>query len=505
MLKLEMNSFCMQKGGETEGDCQDSTYPEPGNSAERVFAVADGTTQSFYSQCWARTLTRYFSEHPDGAFEDWEAWLSEPRAAWRKGLVERMKDAPGDLYLRNGFNERQPAAATFVGLQLLEPGTDEVVRWRALILGDSCLFHLRGGGEVICYFKKSPGDFTFCTESAQSYPTKSPNWPTPVSSSNGGTAARRGDAFLLATDAFSKWLLGRQESGLPVWGAIAKPESQAELTALVLAARRDVCCALDNDDVAIVAVRLGPLDLAFAGQRYTPSQPAPQPVRLETTDSTVPHQPLVGSKRQEPKPPVGLGPKSQAPAAKPAAETLPKLPSAELRPPVTQARSHPVQRNEPRPTLGHKSLLAMALALTLSFVGNLLLYTLVQRSDRKIQMLSEENEHLANSQQLRAKDAELRTLHRFVDKLSASAPALSIRLDQLDDRSKALRDLLSQVSSTGSQLSTDLDQFGLQLKKLRELVGDFQTSAGNSAWTPQTKIPTNPDADGIGATGPNNP
>ena len=487
-MKPDVYSFCVQKEGETESDCQDSSYPEPGNIGNLIYAIADGTTQSFYSRCWAQTLTRYFAEQPDDAFRDWEAWLSKPQATWRKTLAERVEEAPHDIFLRNGFNERQPAGATFVGLRLLEVEGDEYFTWKALVLGDSCLFHLRAGGEVVCYFKKSATDFTFFTESAQSYATKSPSWPTSISSSNGGAAAKKGDAFLLATDALSKWMLARKELGQPVWGAIAQLGSEGALTDLVLAARRDAACALENDDVALVSVRLGPLHPAYSGQCYIAIPPprAARPVIAEMLQSA---QPPSRAARNIPRPPVSSGPKGQTVTANQPSVTPPKASRTEARTDPSITTNRTIRAKGPHISLSHKSILIIALIFCSSLLTNFLLYSLLQNSSRRNQELLAENQRLINYQDLREKDAELRTLHGLVDKLSATTPELSKRLDQLDGKSKTLQDLINQLSSNGPQLSSEIDQFGLQLRTLRELIANLKLSAPNSN---QVTEPQNP-------------
>lgn len=281
MLKPEIFTSRTHKERETNLDCQDSVYPEPGEASSGVFAVADGATQSFFPRHWAQQLTRQFGERPDEAFENWAAWLNGPQRGWHEEVAHRVAEAPDDVFASNDFQERRPAAATFVGLRFHTDRDTDLIPWEALVLGDSCLFHLQTGGKVDCHFKKTAADFSFVTESAESYPRQSPHHPKKLCSSptgntgsNGGADARSGDVFLLATDAFSKWMLARDEARKPVWGFVARLASDAKFQELVAEARADGVLPLENDDVALVVVRFGEPHAAFAEQKYEPTPAA---------------------------------------------------------------------------------------------------------------------------------------------------------------------------------------------------------------------------------------
>jgi serine/threonine protein phosphatase PrpC len=178
MSPARVLTFRTHKVRETENACEDSVYPGPGESSQEFFAVADGATQSFYSRIWAQKLTSRFAEKGQDAFENWGTWIKGAQEAWRKEVAAEVEKRPEDVYTTNGFNERRPAAATFVGLQLLPAQTRDVVAWRALVIGDSCLFHLSSKGNVSRYPKQKAVDFTFITDSIESYPRSSEQMPT---------------------------------------------------------------------------------------------------------------------------------------------------------------------------------------------------------------------------------------------------------------------------------------------------------------------------------------
>lgn len=292
MLETKALAWRTHKEGESEADCEDSVR---GDANGKIFSVADGATQSFYARLWADELTSYFAKQPDGAFGNWAEWLSVPQQNWLDAVHRSLKAAPDDVYIYNDFHERRPGASTFVGLRLLPMEDGGQIPWEALVLGDSCLFHLRSGGKVCSYLKRTEAEFDFRTEAAETYPRTSQHSPTHLSSSAGQNSAvvetapaRPGDCFLLATDAFSRWMLARDNAREPVWGVVASLKSESEFQNLVSAARKDAVRPLQNDDVGLVVVRFGEVDTDFAAQQYEPKPAAclnqPEKPRVENAD-----------------------------------------------------------------------------------------------------------------------------------------------------------------------------------------------------------------------------
>jgi hypothetical protein len=409
MLETKILTCRTPKAGEAEADCEDSVHAGPTGNSNRIFAVADGTTQSFCARLWAEELTGYFAKQPDEAFADWAAWLRVPQRTWREAVRRRLESAPDDVYIYNGFHERRPGAATFVGLRLFPMETGDVIPWEALVLGDSCLFHLRPGANVRCYLKQKEADFDFLTEAAESYPKTSLHLPTRLccssdqnAGSNGAAGAQPGDCFLLATDAFSKWMLARHSAGEPVWGVVASLKSEFEFQELVSAARNDATRPLQNDDVGLVVVRFGQLHAAFAAQKYEPKPAAYLPTKLG----------LLGRKAQPEEP--------KSVVADPKRLPLPK--------------SIPVTRHPPRSSVSKRpsllyGMFGTASALGLSLLINFLLAVNLKRSYRE-------------------KAEELQSIHSLIQTLSSSISRLSDEVDKLDQE---LRDKLQKSTDVGNK------------------------------------------------------
>ena len=135
MITLKVDSFITHKKAESLDDCQDAIRV---NEADSRYAVADGATRSFLPKQWAELLVERFCEMPNLSLseENWKEWLIPIQEAWYKQVEERVK-VGGQFYLTNPFNAREPAVSTFVGLEVEKTKRE----WRAVVVGDSCLFH----------------------------------------------------------------------------------------------------------------------------------------------------------------------------------------------------------------------------------------------------------------------------------------------------------------------------------------------------------------------------
>jgi hypothetical protein len=244
------------KKGENPEDCQDA-YAE--DAARGCFAVADGAATSFMPRAWAEILVNQFCAAPTDQQRSlvttgaaWRTWLEDRIGEWRRAVVGTIGIAgqTQQLRLRNRLNRQEPAAATFAGV-LVQPPT-----WRAVTVGDSCLFHVRGeklrlstplsrsrefGGHPECLMtsRREPLDGRWFSE---------------------GTV-QEGDLLILATDAFSKWILAQHEAGEEAWrSALRWLRTQTTWTSMY--ARLEQLRshkgegALDDDDVALVVISM---------------------------------------------------------------------------------------------------------------------------------------------------------------------------------------------------------------------------------------------------------
>jgi hypothetical protein len=123
----------------------------------RACAVADGATEAFGARHWARLLARSWVRCPQGA--DPAAFV-ELAARLGERAQKRWAARPLPWYAEE--KRQQGSHAAFVGL-VFEPGGSGL-RWRALALGDCCLFQLRGDALLSAMPLSEPAQFGFRQE-----------------------------------------------------------------------------------------------------------------------------------------------------------------------------------------------------------------------------------------------------------------------------------------------------------------------------------------------------
>jgi hypothetical protein len=133
-LQLRTQHFLLQKSGQPLADCEDAIGI---NREAHRYAVADGATEAFDAQSWARRLADRWvdSETPALTVEDFHAWVEEHGKC--------LHDSWNGLRLAWYAEEKSRGGsyAAFVGIQFSLDGREP--SWQAIALGDSCLIHCR--------------------------------------------------------------------------------------------------------------------------------------------------------------------------------------------------------------------------------------------------------------------------------------------------------------------------------------------------------------------------
>lgn len=230
-----------------------ATAPKKGNRAEENedaarasndglrFVVCDGASEGWESRPWAARLAAAFLARPPEP-ADFAKWLG----AVRKGWKPPEPDGPVPWYA--SVKQEQGSFATLMGLELRVSQKPKGWAWRAVAVGDSCLFHVRGGDLLAAFPIDAPGGFgnrPRLIPSAGATECPEPEWLA--------GRAEPGDLFLLATDAVAARLL---DSDARVFGLTAAEEALAARSAdPVLNWFKGVQDA-HNDDVSLITVRL---------------------------------------------------------------------------------------------------------------------------------------------------------------------------------------------------------------------------------------------------------
>jgi hypothetical protein len=231
------------KAGNSSGDYEDAFWPpEPVLRRQRScqrFAVADGATESSFSGLWARQLVRGYGKQ-GWTGKDLARRLPPMQQAWQQQVQAR----PLPWYAEE--KARAGAFSTLLGLTLQDhTGARGQGTWRALAVGDSCLFQLRQQQVLASFplhdaaaFDNSPVLLASLAAPNQAaldaVQTVSGYWQT-------------GDEFLLMTDALAACFLQHGDAA-----ATWPPPTEFSAWIHDLRQRR----LLRNDDVTLVRVRI---------------------------------------------------------------------------------------------------------------------------------------------------------------------------------------------------------------------------------------------------------
>jgi hypothetical protein len=236
-------AFHLVKAGNEPADYEDAFAAD---AARARFAVADGASEASFAAAWARLLVEGFV----AARRPWrEDWLAPARRRWSA----EIDGLPLPWYAE--AKRDQGAFATLLGVAFRRPEAGRRGTWRALAVGDTCLFHTRAGRMLTSFPLTRAADFG--------------NEP-PLLGSRLGGGERNGereqasgrwrprDRFLLMTDALAQWFLRQCERGADptpeVAGLLAEPDAQAAFPGWAEERRREH--GLRNDDVTLLVIDL---------------------------------------------------------------------------------------------------------------------------------------------------------------------------------------------------------------------------------------------------------
>lgn len=207
------------------------------------YAVADGASESSFAAPWARLLAEGFvTRPPDG--EGLREWLRPLQEEWAQGTAERVLPWYAEEKARSG------AFSSLLGLEV-EPETG---RWRALGVGDSCLFAVRDGQLVSAFPLTHASEFHNRPLLLSSVGAANRSVWSVVRQAEG--IFRPGDLVLLMTDALAAWFLYEAELRRRPWAVLSRLESQEDFGRFVDLARAGR--AMRNDDVTLVRIGVAP-------------------------------------------------------------------------------------------------------------------------------------------------------------------------------------------------------------------------------------------------------
>ncbi len=253
-MHVHAEAFWLPKGGSSESEYEDAFAPPALRRPQDFtvnplrFAVADGATEALFSRQWATQLVRAFVNGGLGYCLT-EDDLNPLRERWSHCIHRHQ------LPWYHEEKAAQGAFASLLGLEFFEKESSrtESLCWRAVAIGDSCLFHVAQGNLSLAWPIGNSSEFG--------------NTPTLICSKAGIKSGRdrtaiqftegicgQDSAFYLMTDALSCWFLREQERGNEPWRTLADlgTKSAASFDELVKRLRMDR--QMKNDDVTLVRV-----------------------------------------------------------------------------------------------------------------------------------------------------------------------------------------------------------------------------------------------------------
>lgn len=295
-IKAELiYTITIPKPGENPENCQDACET---NVANQRFAISDGVTRSLFPAEWSKLLVGGFVNDEEKDIENlfnkysWQEWLHPKQSKWESTARERVTELndPKYYFIRNQYVERKPAAATFIGIRKA-PNTGNL--WQVMLIGDSCVFHLKVG-KVSTYPIKKIEEFDSHPSAFFSYADKSLDSPTFMK-----LEIASGDYLLLCTDAISKFLIYYLNTNPDKFNKIINHLLQGnEVENFIEALRQDRNYPLESDDVCIAAI----IFKETVGER-SEIKPIQSPVTSETEDpvdkSQLPQGITEGRKQEE--------------------------------------------------------------------------------------------------------------------------------------------------------------------------------------------------------------
>lgn len=240
-LALRSRCLFLPKQGNSREEYEDASAADDGTGK---FAVADGASESIGAGEWAKMLTDAFVADAPSA-ETFSDWLNALQKRWQAEVGNQTAPWYIEEKLRDG------AFATFLGLNIEGTKDSGVASWRALAVGDSCLFRVRGNSNVRSFPMKSAESFGTRPELIGS---RAKAVVAPLHSK--GTL-RAGDRLLLATDALAQWFLAEIEAGRKPWRELIRlTEEQFVVWTATLRQNKQ----LKNDDVTLLIIEIDKRD-----------------------------------------------------------------------------------------------------------------------------------------------------------------------------------------------------------------------------------------------------
>lgn len=244
--QFQTQQFLLPKSGHQLSECEDAIGI---NASAGRFAIADGATEAFDAQSWARLLAHDWVQVKQAILtpKDFRAWV------WEQGQF--LHHSWNGLRLSWYAEEKARAGsfAAFVGVQL----DTEVAppSWRAIALGDACLIHSRNNRVLKALPIASHVNFNASPLLVPSQAAMQEAGLNNVVTSSG--ALDHGDVLLLLSDAAAAWylmLVEKDDRTRACFDGLLKMARDNELEELFESER--LAGKIKNDDIAVIRIEV---------------------------------------------------------------------------------------------------------------------------------------------------------------------------------------------------------------------------------------------------------
>jgi hypothetical protein len=259
------STFWVPKRGSSAQEYEDAAWVGPyGNGSGEIqqrsltVAVADGASESLLAGRWARRLVETFGRARSATRTraGFIAAYSEAVISWEREVLEytaerEERGAPIQWYEEPGL--AKGAHATILAVEFSDGREGRPSTWKAVGLGDSCLFQVRDESLYASFPMSDHATFSYQPPLLASrgadvevlrrhIKTKAKDW-------------ERGDSFYLVTDALAAWFLRTNETVGRPWEPLRDLDTHdAELDFAGWVDEQRDLGQMHNDDTTLVRI-----------------------------------------------------------------------------------------------------------------------------------------------------------------------------------------------------------------------------------------------------------
>lgn len=240
-MRIRSEVFHVPKAGNTEQEYEDAFWPvvDLDQKLQTLkYAIADGATETSFASAWAQLLVKAYCA---GRFNHRlkSTALADLRQQWSTAVSSESLPWYAEEKLRYG------AFSSLLGVTLYQRRSGSA-GWRAIAIGDSCLFHIHNDQVAAAFPLDRSEAFNSRPFLLSSIGSREERRPKDFSTLSGDLQVD--DTLYLMTDALACWFLTLVEAGKEPWKL--KYTGQFERWIKSLRGKK----TLKNDDVTLVRI-----------------------------------------------------------------------------------------------------------------------------------------------------------------------------------------------------------------------------------------------------------